>query len=203
MSDFLYYCVNCNSLVADSYNDEEIPCEKCGLMMNPLNIDEDEWNSMSKDEKISTLNKYRIPQPQARKRQPENENEFNRSKEILNLDASYNTTNTGGYFQKYDKQAFYGSNKRSTGRRSSPLSIGAFVAAIISLIIFVLSGVAFSIVPLILSAIVIGVSIFELVRFKNTNKKFTIAALIISGLTLVLCLFMYIFTLDNFFILYS
>ena len=29
MSDFLYYCAKCNSLVADTYEDDDLACEKC------------------------------------------------------------------------------------------------------------------------------------------------------------------------------
>ena len=68
MSDYLYYCGKCNSLVAVNYKELEVSCEKCGEKMSPLNIDEDEWNSMSNDEKISLLQRYRIPKPQPQRK---------------------------------------------------------------------------------------------------------------------------------------
>ena len=39
MSDYLYYCGKCNSLVADDYEDDDIACEKCGARMSPLHIE--------------------------------------------------------------------------------------------------------------------------------------------------------------------
>lgn len=70
MSDYLYYCAKCNSLVADAYDDEELACEKCGSSMTPLHIDEDEWNAMSGNEKKSMIMDVRNPKPkQPRRRQ--------------------------------------------------------------------------------------------------------------------------------------
>ena len=59
MSDYLYYCSNCNSLVADSYDDEDIFCDKCNGRMIPLHVDEDYWNSMSSNEKRDLIMRYR------------------------------------------------------------------------------------------------------------------------------------------------
>ncbi len=61
MSDYLYYCSNCNSLVADSYDDEDIVCDKCNGRMIPLHVDEDYWNSMSSNEKRDLIMRYRTP----------------------------------------------------------------------------------------------------------------------------------------------
>ena len=67
MSDFLYYCGKCNSLVADTYEDDSITCEKCGGTMAPLHIDEEEWNNLTTEEKQTMLVKYRQPQIQKRR----------------------------------------------------------------------------------------------------------------------------------------
>ena len=60
MSDYLFYCGKCNSLIADTYKDDEISCESCCAKMVPLHIDEDDWDAMSDDEKTTLLSKYRL-----------------------------------------------------------------------------------------------------------------------------------------------
>lgn len=67
MSDYLFYCAKCNSLVADMYEDDEIICDNCGSRMTPLHIDEEKWNDLSDEEKVSLLNRYRGPQIQKRR----------------------------------------------------------------------------------------------------------------------------------------
>ena len=62
MSDYLYFCYKCNSLVADTYENDEIPCEKCGGIMQPLHIDKDQWNSMDTNKQRDFLAYYRSPQ---------------------------------------------------------------------------------------------------------------------------------------------
>ena len=59
MSGFLFYCKDCNYLLANSYDDDVIECDKCGNIMIPLHIDADSWYSLSKDEKRAILKKYR------------------------------------------------------------------------------------------------------------------------------------------------
>lgn len=59
MSDYLYYCNNCNSLVAESYDNGNISCEKCNGKMIPLHVNEDDWNKMPSNEKRDLILKYR------------------------------------------------------------------------------------------------------------------------------------------------
>ena len=59
MSDYLYYCNYCNSLVAESYDNGNISCEKCNGEMIPLHVNEDDWNGMPSNEKRDLILKYR------------------------------------------------------------------------------------------------------------------------------------------------
>ena len=70
MSNYLYYCSNCNSLVSDAYEDDMVTCEKCIKRMIPLHITEEEWVEMSDDAKKSLIAKHRTPvADKSRKRQ--------------------------------------------------------------------------------------------------------------------------------------
>ncbi len=66
MSDYLYYCNNCNSLVADTYDNESISCDKCGEKMIPLHVNEEEWNGMTSGEKRELIMEHRSFVPQKR-----------------------------------------------------------------------------------------------------------------------------------------
>lgn len=114
MSDFLYYCGKCNSLVADTYEDDDLACEKCGAMMTPLHIDEDEWYEMSNEEKQALLSKYRRPQVQ-KSRPAGGSAGGQRTKNVSRSQYSNN-------YQSAEKD-YYG--------RISGMSIAAFVLSLI------------------------------------------------------------------------
>lgn len=114
MSDFLYYCGKCNSLVADTYEDDEIACEKCGARMTPLHIDEDEWNDMSNEEKQALLSKYRGPQVQKRRPAGSGAAGGQRSKSVSR--------------SQYDN---YQENTKDYYGRISGMSIAAFVLSLL------------------------------------------------------------------------
>ena len=61
MKDYLYYCSNCNSLISDAFDDEDILCDECKRKMIPLHITEDEWDSMQDDEKRALLTESQAP----------------------------------------------------------------------------------------------------------------------------------------------
>ena len=87
MSDYLYYCAECNSLVADTFENEDIPCKGCGNKMSPLHVSEEDWNKMPPAEKRELLEKYRMPQivkrtpSQNENTNHENKHNFSRTKE--------------------------------------------------------------------------------------------------------------------------
>lgn len=95
MSDFLYYCAKCNSLIADKYENDDVTCDDCWGRMTPLHITEDNWSNMSDSDKTALLDKYRNPQPQVQKKRPSSTNQHSnskqRAKKISNSDRSYNT----------------------------------------------------------------------------------------------------------------
>lgn len=95
MSDYLFYCAKCNSLIADKYENDDVTCDDCWGRMTPLHITEDDWSSMSDADKTALLDKYRNPQPQVQKKRPSSTNQHSnskqRAKKISNSDQSYNT----------------------------------------------------------------------------------------------------------------
>lgn len=106
MSDFLYYCGKCNSLVADTYEDDEISCESCGKKMAPLHIDEDEWDAMSNDEKMSLLAKYRNPEPQVRKSRSATSS--SRTKSVSSSQQYSSYSNEKDYYDKFSGMSIAG-----------------------------------------------------------------------------------------------
>lgn len=67
MSNYLYYCRKCNSLVASKYEEEDVKCDDCLEHMSSLHVTEDEWNDMSDMERTSLLEKFRSPLPQVKR----------------------------------------------------------------------------------------------------------------------------------------
>lgn len=112
MSDYLYYCGKCNSLVADTYEDDTITCEKCGRAMTPLHIDEDEWNEMNNEEKHAMLVKYGEPQIQKRK-----------STVVHGNGDRVKSASKSGYNSADTEKDYYG--------RTSAMSVAAFVFSLL------------------------------------------------------------------------
>ena len=158
MSDFLYYCGKCNSLVADTYEDDDIACDKCGARMTPLHIDEDEWNDMTTEEKQALLSRYRAPQVQ-------------RSRP----NSSGNYGGSGGQRAKRvnSSQQQYRGNQYSGGKdyydRFSGMSIAAFILSLLGCL---------SIIGLILG-------IIDLTKNDGRKRGLSIAAVVIGAIMLI------------------
>ncbi len=159
MSDYLYYCGKCNSLVADGYEDDEIACDSCGARMAPLHIDEDDWDAMSNDEKMALLSKYRNPQPQVRKSRP--------------TSSGYSGSGAGQRQKKVSNSQQYGGYSGGSEKdyydRTSGLSIAGFILSFLGCL---------SIVGLILG-------IVDLTKKDGRKKGLSIAAVAISAVMLI------------------
>lgn len=112
MSDYLFYCQKCNSLISDKYEEDEISCEICNSRMIPLHITEDEWNKMTDEEKRNFLDRYKTFQPQVQKRRV-----------VPAANNSGSKTQTIAKTQSKAEVSYEG--------KSSPMSIAALVLSIL------------------------------------------------------------------------
>lgn len=62
MSDYLYYCAKCNSLVSYPEDGAEVVCESCHGKMAPLHLDMDAWDAMPVEKQAELLGKFQMQQ---------------------------------------------------------------------------------------------------------------------------------------------
>ena len=108
MSSYLYFCKNCNTLEVDSEEDTALRCPDCKQMYYPLHVTEDEWDSMSNEEKRNVLAQATMPQVGIKR-----DSRQNRNKKVA-------TPASGLERDSYDNEA-----------KISGLSIAAFVLSLI------------------------------------------------------------------------
>ena len=63
MSDYLYYCAKCNSLVSYPEDGAEVLCESCHGKMAPLHLDMDAWGKMPVEKQAELLGRFQVQQP--------------------------------------------------------------------------------------------------------------------------------------------
>ncbi len=170
MSDYLYYCAKCNSLIADKYEDDDVPCDDCWGKTTPLHITEDEWGSMTDVDKTALLEKYRNPQPQVQKKR-----------------ASVNkqqtkTTNTQKTKKVSNKAQTYETPEKDYYDRISGLSITSFVLSFFIGVVGIILG------------------IIDLTKDDGRKKGLSIAAISIGGVSLIalICLSIFSFSTGSF-----
>lgn len=79
MSNYLYYCKNCNTLEEDSNENSMIRCPECNQRYYPLHVTEDAWEAMGNDEKRNVLVHATMPQIGSRREGTQGTNRKNMS----------------------------------------------------------------------------------------------------------------------------
>lgn len=62
MSNYLYYCKNCNALVVYAEDNAMLRCPNCGQSYYPLHITEEKWETLSNEQKRNVLLYATMPQ---------------------------------------------------------------------------------------------------------------------------------------------
>lgn len=201
VDSYLYYCKVCNILDKSDYGNKIISCSQCGNDLFPMNVTEHEWMSISDDEKREVLKRAVMRGIKEEKKMVVPKNivpEWNDEFECMDEDVSTftqderhefqnirNNQSRGFDYRDREKQSSDDKYARSTVNKNtkynnkkrknlegkvSGMSIGAFVC---SLTIF-------------LSFIGLILGIIDLTKKDNRKKGFSIAAVIISSIFLII-----------------